>query len=198
MKEKQELDIIAQIRSEIMGRQEVTGENLFLAWGYPTAIVLFLEFLALKLWNEDWCTWLWLAIPLVGAPLMVYFLRKDYRRTGRKTHEEHCILQMWLFIGFVSAIGATAMGFAGVFPMLYGTFQGLLIGFGCYMTGLIGGFRPNTVCGIIGTVASFLSLFFQGDQWPWQLFIAAVVAVIVLIVPGHMFRHYVQSLNAKP
>ena len=39
-----ELDIIARTRSEVMGERVPTGENLFLAWGYPTAIILVLEF----------------------------------------------------------------------------------------------------------------------------------------------------------
>ena len=48
------LDIITRIRGEVMGSRVPTGENLFLAWGYPTAIVLLLEFVALKVWNEYW------------------------------------------------------------------------------------------------------------------------------------------------
>ena len=53
----EELDIITRTRSEVMARQDMTGENLFLAWGYPTAIVLLLEFAALLTWHEDWCSW---------------------------------------------------------------------------------------------------------------------------------------------
>ena len=48
---RQELDIIRSTRAQVMSHRELTGENLFLAWGYPTAIVLFLEFLALLIWN---------------------------------------------------------------------------------------------------------------------------------------------------
>ncbi len=48
-----ELDIIARTRSEVIGKNDLTGENLFLAWGYPTAIVLLLEFAALMWLNED-------------------------------------------------------------------------------------------------------------------------------------------------
>ena len=75
--QSEELDIIKRTRSEVMGRKELTGENLFLAWGYPTAIVLLLEFAALMLWHKDWCVWLWSGIPLIGVPLMIYFLNED-------------------------------------------------------------------------------------------------------------------------
>lgn len=193
--QQNELDIITQIRGEVRGNRVPTGENLFLAWGYPTAFFLIVEFAALILWNEFWCEWIWLGIPLVGAPLMMYFLHKDYERTGRRTLDQNVILQMWIYIGFVSCVGGTTMGFAGVFEMLYCTLQGLLISIGCLMTGLILRFRPKTVCGIIGTAVTFLALFFQRDQWPWQLLIAAVVTIITLIIPGHMFRRYVKHYN---
>lgn len=190
-----ELDIITQIRGEVMSQQEPTGENLFLAWGYPTAIFLFVEFAALLLWNENWCSWIWMGIPLVGAPLMVHFLNKDFERTHRRTHKQDVILQMWVYIGFVSFIGGGAMGFCGVFEQCYSAFQGLLISIGCYMTGLILHFRPKVVCGIAGTLLSMLPLFFQGDLWPWQLFVAALVATVALIIPGHLFHSYVRNEN---
>ena len=188
-----ELEIISQIRGEVMTNKDLTGENLFLAWGYPTAFFLFVEFLALILLNEFWCQWIWLGIPLVGTPLMMYFLNEDYERTHRRTLEQNVILQMWIFVGFISCLGGATMGFAGVFEILYCTFQGLLISFGCLMTGLILHFRPKTVCGIIGCVISFACLFFQGDLWSWQLLVAVFVTILTLIIPGHLFRHYVKS-----
>ena len=80
-----ELNIITRMRGEVICRKELTGENLFLAWGYPTAIVLLLEFAALLIWNEDWCVWLWMGIPLIGIPLMMYFMNEDYERTRHRT-----------------------------------------------------------------------------------------------------------------
>ena len=188
-----ELEIINRIRGEVMSSKELTGENLFLAWGYPTAFFLLVEFLALMLWNQNWCSWIWLAIPLVGVPLMIYFLHKDYERTHHRTLDQNVILQMWIYVGFVSSIGGATMGFANVFQQLYCTFQGLLVSFGCFLTGLILHFRPKTVCGIIGSVLSFVPLFFQGNLWHWQLLVTALVAVMTLIIPGHMFHHYVKE-----
>lgn len=68
----EELDIITRMRGEVMSHKDVTGENLFLAWGYPTVLVLLAEFAALMIWNEDWCAWLWVGIPLIGAALQIY------------------------------------------------------------------------------------------------------------------------------
>lgn len=190
-----ELEIIAHIRSEVIGHKDLTGENLFLAWGYPTAIVLLLEFVALLVWNGFWCQWLWMGIPLMGVPLMIYFLNKDYERTHHRTLDQNVILMMWIFIGFASFIGGGAMGFAGVFPLCYCAYQGLLCGMGCFMTGIILHFRPKIVCGIIASALSSVPLFFQDELWPWQLLITAIIVVIALIIPGHLFRHYVQRQN---
>ena len=190
-----QLDIIARTRAEVMGEKELTGENLFLAWGYPTAIVLLAEFAALMIWHEDWCAWLWTGIPLIGTPLMIYFLNEDYERTRRRTLEQNVILMMWVFIGFASFVGGCAIGFAGVFEQCYCAYQGLLVGMGCFMTGIILHFRPKTVCGIIASMLSAVPLFFQGDLWPWQLLITSAIAVIALIIPGHMFRAYVRKVK---
>ena len=159
---EQELDIIAHTRSEVLNRKELTGENLFLAWGYPTAFFLFIEFIALIVWNENWCNWLWVGIPIVGIPLMIYFINEDYERTRRRTLNQNIILMMWVFIGFASFIGGFAMGCAELFEQFFCTFMSLLCSMGCYMTGIILHFRPKTICGIMGAVLSVLPLFFQG------------------------------------
>ncbi|MBO6144123.1 MAG: hypothetical protein IJ614_08615 [Prevotella sp.] len=188
----EELDIITRIRGEVASRKDITGENLFLAWGYPTVIVLLIEFAALILWNEDWCAWLWAGIPLIGTPLMIYFLNEDYERTRHRTLDQNVILMMWVFIGFASCVGGAAMGFAGVFQYSFFAYLSLLCGMGCFMTGVILHFRPKTICGIIASLLSAVPLFFQGEQWPWQLLVTAASVAISLIIPGHLFKKYVQ------
>jgi hypothetical protein len=193
----EELDIISRVRSEVMNRKDLTGENLFLAWGYPTAFVLLLEFIALLLWTEDWCAWLWTGIPLIGIPLMMYFLNEDYERTHRRTLNQNVILTMWIFIGFASCVGGVAMGFADVFKQCYSAHLGLLMGMGCFLTGIILHFRPKTICGIVASMLSAVPLFFQGDLWPWQLFVTSIITVIALIIPGHLFRRYVRKAHSQ-
>ena len=189
----EELDIITRMRGEVMSRRELTGENLFLAWGYPTVLVLLVEFAALLIWNEDWCSWLWAGIPLIGTPLMIYFLNEHYGRTHSRTLEQNIILMMWIFIGFASCVGGAAMGFSGVFQQAFFAYLSLLCGMGCFMTGIILHFRPKTICGILASLLSAVPLFFQGDLWPWQLLVTAVTITISLIIPGHLFRRYLKK-----
>lgn len=187
------LDIIARTRGEVLGNKELTGENLFLAWGYPTAFFLLLEFLAMVLWDYDWTEWLWVGIPLVGMPLMVYFLHKDYQRTDRMTLKANVLLMMWIYLGGVCCAAGFITGITGVFRECFFAFFGLMCSLGCFVTGVILRFRPKTVCGLIATALSFLPLFFQGTLWPWQMLVTAVVVVVALIIPGHLFRRFVKD-----
>ena len=192
-----ELDIINHIRGKVLSRKSDKGANLFLVWGYPAAVFLLLEFGALMLWGQNWCQWLWVGIPLVGAPLMIHYLRKDYDRTGHRTHEEDLALQLWLFVGFACCLGGFATGFSGLFERCFCTFQCLLVSMGCFLTGVISRFRPMTLCGIVGAILSFSCLFFQDDLWPWQLFMAAVITVITLIIPGHLSLRQIKKRNLQ-
>ena len=189
---KQELDIIASVRGEVYSSRQPTGENLFLCWGYPTAIILLLEFAALMIWNEDWCGWLWLGIPLIGTPLMIYFVNEDYERTHHRTLDQNVIMIMWVFIGFACGIGGFAMGLADVYRQALFPFIALMCGMGCFLTGIILHFRPKILCGIIASLLSPVVLFFQDELWPWQLPATAFTVVISLIIPGHLFKHYVR------
>lgn len=189
---QKELDIITRIRGEVMRHQEPTGENLFLVWGYTTSVVLLVEFATLILWKEDWCSWLWVGIPLIGTPLMIHFLNKDYKRTRHRTLNEKVLIRMWIFIGATCCLSGAALGFAGAFHICFMSLMGLLCGFGCFMTGIILHFTPKTICGIIAALLSAAPLFLQGDLWPWQLIITAGIIAIALIIPGHLFKNYVK------
>ena len=189
---EQELNIITHTRGKILNHKAPTGENLFLVWGYPTVIVFLVEFAALILWDIFLCEWLWAGIPLVGVPLMIYFQQKDYNRLGFRSLDANIALQLWLFIGAASALSGFTTGIANVYEQCYCIIQGLLIGMGCFLTGVISRFRPMKVCGIAGSALSFTTLLFQGDLWPWQLFITALIAIVALIIPGHLLKQQVK------
>lgn len=194
MNESNELDIITRTRAEVAGRKEPTGENLFLVWGYPTVLVFLLEFAVLQFLHKHWYEWLWIVIPIVGVPLMIHFNRKEYDRMGHRTLDSNTALHLWLFIGAASAVLGFTTGITGIYPVCYCFIQSLLVGMGAFLTGVISRFRPMTVGGIIGSVLTFACLFLQGDLWPWQFLVTAVVTVVALIVPGHQLKSYVNHV----
>lgn len=192
---RNELGIIDHMRGEVMGSKKPTGLNLFLVWGYPTVIVFIMEFAVLMFLHKHWYEWLWVGIPLIGVPLKLHFDRKDYDRTGHRTHEANSIRHLWFYIGAASALLGFTTGFTELYPVCYNLMQSLLIGLGAYLTGVVSRFRPMTVCSIIGSLLAFVCLFLQDALWPWQFLVTAFVTVIALIIPGHMLKHYVLSYS---
>ena len=188
-----ELDIISRMRGEVHSRKEDTGVNLFLVWGYPTVMVFLLEFATLMFLHKHWYSWLWVFIPVVGVPLMKYFQRKDYDRVGHRTLESNMALHLWFYIGAASGLLGFTTGITDTYPVCYNFIQGLLIGLGGFLTGAISRFRPMTHCGINGSVLTFACLFLQGDLWPWQFMMTAIVSVVAFIIPGHLYKKYAKS-----
>jgi hypothetical protein len=188
-----ELDIFSRMRGKVHSRKEDTGVNLFLVWGYPTVLVFLIEFLTLMFLHKHWYSWLWVLIPLVGVPLMIHFNRKEYERIGHRTLEANMALHLWFYIGAASALLGFTTGITGTYPVCYNFIQGLLVGLGVFLTGFISRFRSMTICGIIGSVLTFACLFLQGDLWPWQFLVSAIVAIVAFIIPGHLYKQYVKN-----
>ena len=188
-----ELDIISRMRGKVHSRKEDTGVNLFMVWGYPTVMVFLLEFVTLMFLHKHWYSWLWVLIPLVGVPLMIHFNRKEYDRIGHRTLEMNMALHLWFYVGAASALLGFITGITGTYPVCYNFIQGLLVGLGVFLTGVISRFRSMTICGIIGSVLTFACLSLQGDLWPWQFLVSSIVAIVAFIIPGHLYKQYVKN-----
>lgn len=193
METMNELDIIAQIRGEVMQKKEISGKNPFLIWGYSIAIAYLLTFGAMMLWNNSWCLFILCGIPVVGVPFMQNSLHEDYKRCHMRTKEEDYVLKVWLFVGIAIGVSAFATAFAGVYHQCLFPLACLLMGMGSFFTGVILCYKPKRVCGIIACILSAVPLFLQDDLWPWQLFSTAIITVIALIIPGHMFNSYLRK-----
>lgn len=190
-----ELDIITRIRGEATRRNEMTGKNPFLIWGYSIVIAYLLTFAAMMLCDNDLFLFILCGIPLVGVPYMQNNLHEDYNRNHVRTKEDNYVLKVWLFVGFACGFAALATGFAGVHHQCLFALASLLIGMGSLFTGVIMRFRPKVVCGIIACLLSAIPLFLQDELWAWQLFVTAIVTVIALIIPGHMFNSHLRKYH---
>ena len=195
MNNQEQLDLITQIRGEVTQKRKLRGRNPFLIWGYTIAIVYLLTFITIMLWNNDICLFILCGIVVVGIPFMQDTLHDDYKRSHMRSKEDDYVLKVWLFVGVALGVAALATGLAGLHHLCLFPLAGLLIGMGSFFTGVIMRFRPKKVCGIIACSLSAISLFLQGDLWPWQLFAVAVITVIALIIPGHMYNSYLRKNN---
>lgn len=162
------------------------GKSIFISWGYISVFFLVLEFFALMIWNEEWCYYLWIGIPVVG---MIQGADGIFIHKNRQTldWQNTTVLYTWAFIGFTCGICGFMTGVTGLFASCFLTFVGLLFSIGSFITGALLRLRSHIVCAFSGAALSFLTLLFQGDLWPWQLVTTALVVAVSMIIPGHLF-----------
>ena len=79
-------------------------------------------------------------------------------------------------------------GFTGLYEMVENPMICLLVGIGAFVTGESARFRPMVVGGLAGAAIGICSFVLQGDLWTWQILAVVLVAVVALIVPGHLFE----------
>ena len=188
MEEFDALDVIARTRGKVKMDEVPTGDSIFLVWGWPTAVCFLLEFLLWRWLEQEWCMFLWVAIPMVGMPLMKRIVRKDYDRTHIRSLKSKLILDYWIFAGSACCIGGFALGFGGLEKICFLPVVSLLIGIGSFLTGEVTRFRPMVVCGLVGASLGILSALFQGEWWSWQLLAVAIVGAVALIIPGYLYN----------
>ena len=193
MEEFDALDVIAQTRGKVKMDEVPTGDSIFLVWGWPTAGGFLLEFLLWQWLEQEWCMFLWVAIPMVGVPLMKRIVRKDYDRTHIRSLKSKLILDYWIFAACAIGLGGVLFGFAGIYEMVENPLICVLVGIGAFITGDERRFRPMILGGISGVAIGLGCFLLQGDLWAWQMLGIVLCAVVTLIIPGHMFVRSVKN-----
>lgn len=182
------LDVIARTKGKVEMDNVPTGQKLFPMWGWLTAVTYLLEFVLWQVFHGEWCLWLWIAIPLVGLPLMYIIIRRDHERTHIRTHESRLVLDYWIFAACAFGAGGFLFGFLGVYEVAENPLICLLIGIGAFITGEVIRFRPMIVGGLAGAGLGVVSFVLQGDLWLYQILFIVAVAVVSLIIPGCLFE----------
>lgn len=183
LNEKESLELIAQMIRNTQQRLEKGSGLPFLIWGYTTVIVsLAVWYLLSTTGNHQW-NWLWLAIPIIGFPLMLLTLRKNDNHP--KTYIDRIINYVWLVIGISAFIPSFASAFYTGFPILFTVV--LLISIGTAITGLIIKFKPLIISGFIGMFLSVLCLMWINTHK--SILVFAALFLIVQIIPGHILNY---------
>lgn len=165
------------------------GQSIYMSMGYICVFFLLVEFAAVLFIQKDWCYYLWLGIP-VGTLLVAADFFYIYKNKKKIDEDNSIVLYAWAFIGFSCGICGFVTGITGFFLPCFLTFLGLLCSMGSFVTGILLRLRTHSICALIAAGLSFIPLFFQGEQWPWQLPFTALSLAFSLIIPGHLFAKY--------
>ena len=189
--QNESLEIISRMIKETRNNMERGGGNIFLLWGYICLIVSLAVYCLLSNTGDYRFNWLWFAIPVVGYPGMIYMLKK--REKGAITIVSRVISNIWIVLGIVAGLLSIYM-FVDytAYPIMF--VMSLLINSSVAIRGLVIRFRPIVVAGFLGILLSFGMLMVAGIN---QILIFALLAVIMLIIPGHILNNASRKVKAE-
>lgn len=184
--EKESLELISQMIRETRENIEKRVAYPFLIWGYLTVIVSVIVWYVLsETGNYQW-NWLWLALPLIGWPLNFLIGKKSEKATV--TYMDRIIGNIWVVIGIaVLLVGIVSWLLNDVLFII-----ALLLSIGTTLTGWVIKYKPIGRAGVISVLLSFALIFVPGVN---QLLVFAVLFVVMMIIPGHIFYNHVMRCS---
>ncbi len=180
--QNESLELISRMIKETRNNMERGGGSIYLLWGYVSLFVSLAVYCLLLNTGDYRFNWLWFVIPVIGYPGMIYMLKK--REKGAVTIVGRVISNIWIVLGVVAGLLSLYM-FVDykAYPIMF--VMSLLINSGVAISGLVIRFRPVVIAGFIGIILSFGMLMVDGIN---QILIFALLAIVMLIIPGHILN----------
>ena len=182
------LEVIARTRGKVEIDSAPTGNYLFPLWGWLTAIFYLLGFIVLHFLHKGWGIWMWIGIPVIGAPIMTAIVKKDHERSHIRSRNSKLVLDYWIFAACAIGLGGFIFGFTNIYSMVENPLICILVGIGSFITGEEVRFKPMRTGGLVGASIGIGAFVLQGDLWTWQMLCVILTAVVSLIIPGHLFE----------
>jgi hypothetical protein len=206
--EKESLELIGKmINSARNNLQKGTG-NIFLLWGYLTALISLVNLLFLILLPPEidyYSYYCWFAMS-VGGVIHIFMIRKIQEQGTVRTYIDQILSYVWIafsisvFALIVSMLLASIPGFrvsGGEFDFLNWIHWGFLIpfmlilyGFALFVTGKSYRFRPLVIGAIpCWAMAILIFLLISNDHAMEIQFVGLIISVIAgYIIPGHLLN----------
>lgn len=195
--EHRSLEIISRMIAETSQKIEQNTSHYFLAWGYTTTLVSLFEYLVWVLdWNKSWL-WAWWLIPIVGGCATLILNRRQNRLGAHpKSYIDRSVSAVWTVLG-LSTLIAYVLFFDNASSFLFLIVY--MMGIGTTITGVICRQRLLTVCGAVSIVLAALLPLKRWTVMYYEIadpavfyadmLIFALIFVVMMIVPGHIFLH---------
>lgn len=183
------IELIKSMIAESRENYESNGGSIFLVWGYTSLIVSALIYILTVMNDFQWAHWLWWLIPLIGWPSMFFLNRKEKRHVT--TFVDRFISITWIIVGSVAGLLPIVLSVSYLGDLII-PFEGLILGMGTVITGLVIKFKPIIFGGITAIIISMVMLMMM------KYFIISFMILFILsmIIPGHLII-YQESKKSK-
>ena len=160
--------------------------NILLLWGYLCTITALVVYVLILITGNPLWNWLWLAIPVIGFPVMHWLKKKEDKPV--LTYTDKVLLAIWSNIGqygigisIISALYFDSMLL--LLPIIL-----LLCSLGVNIMGSIindSWMRNAAGCALAISVVMISHILFNPPEFNFMYPAFAVCFVIMLIIPGH-------------
>ncbi|MDY5239295.1 MAG: hypothetical protein SPH57_12655 [Bacteroides helcogenes] len=192
MNEKESLELIAQMIQNTRKNLDAGSGNMFLLWGYVSALIALVVFAGVYFTKNPVWMWGFWGIPVVGYTLSYFLLWKQQKPV--RTYVDKVLADAWKYLGvlcMVFVVGATYTNtFETILPLC-----AILLSVGSIFTGAV--IRQTSFFALPGLgVVLGMNMFF--DVWDktasyFILLEFALVVIFSMIIPGHILNNKVRK-----
>ena len=186
LNEKESLELITQMIQNSKKNLQVGRGNQFILWGWLGAITS-LAVMGMLMWtkNPAW-NWLWVAIPVIGWPIMMWQLKKAEKPVV--TFTDKVLKAVWMSIGSVGMLGIFLMAIYAKNMMLMLPGACILMAIGVFITGTVlddSKTKTSAWCTIFVIMMASCHIVFMKDHFMWYYIVFALGFIGMLVVPGY-------------
>lgn len=185
MTESESLELITSMINRAKNRFSENGFQ-YLLWGWAVLICCMVQFISLKVFDQEKGYMVWLALWLV-ALFQVYYMIKTKKKKSVRTYTDGLVGFIWIsfFVAVMLVIFICVR--SGEPQMIYRILLSIY-GIPVFLMGGLIKFRPLIVGGICCWILAAISPFVHPDS---GVLLIAVAIITAWIVPGYMMgrRH---------
>jgi len=182
--EKESLELISRMIQNTQRKMEQGAGTPMLIWGFATVITtLIVWYMVKSTQNYQW-NFLWFLIPVLGT-IGMFLMKKPSK--GVRTYIDKVIFYIWLVLGCTGLLISCLciLHVMWSFPILFVII--VIMGMGTILTGLVAGFKPFIIGGILGILVGIAQYIISGYDITMLLFVSAFV--VMMIIPGFILNY---------
>lgn len=195
LNEKESLELITQMIQNTRQSLDAGSGNMFLLWGYVSAVITIIVMLGVYLLKNDAWLWGFFGIPVLGY-LLTFLLMRRQQEKPVKMYGDTILNELWKLIGSCCcAIVIICLIESTMFVIL--PLTGMILSIGSILTGVIIRYNKFTLAGV-GFAMSIVMLSNALQNKHAAVLVGFIIVVIFsLIIPGHILNSKARKMQRK-
>lgn len=179
---QESLQLIEQMALRTRQRIESEVGVHFVIWGYTSILACLLVFLLYPTLGVQ-ANWLWLVNPLLGYPIMLWYLRRRTKDSYAESHVDRFVSILWITLGINAMLYSACVPGVYILPMIL-----ILISMGTIITGFSQRIQVLQWSGCLGALIGYSLLLFDLTGGT-SLLVFALGFLVLCVIPGHILIH---------